>query len=83
MVGAADKDAVTNLIRSADMKQCLGCIAPFVQVSCTQGKCLGTSIDIISPDAGDPDPRLAQDHCGTVDRPITPRRVGSKFGCGG
>ncbi len=83
VVGAADKDTVTSLLRSADMTRCTGCVGAFVQVSCNQGKCLGTSVDLRSADGAAPDPRLAQDHCGSVDGPQTPKRTGSKFGCGG
>ncbi len=83
VVSAADKDTVASLIRSADMRLCVGCIAPFVQVSCKQGKCVGTSVDLQSRDAGDPDPRLTQDHCGTIDSPVAPKREGSTFSCGG
>jgi hypothetical protein len=83
VVSAADRDTVASLIRSADMTRCTGCIAAFVQVSCNQGKCLGASVDYRTADGAAADPRLAQDHCGSLDGPQPPKRTGSMFGCGG
>jgi hypothetical protein len=83
VVSALDKNIVTNLIHSADMTLCTGCIGAFVEVSCKMGTCSGTSVDFTSPDAGHLDERLGQDHCGSISPPPAPKHTGTKFGCGG
>jgi hypothetical protein len=82
VVSAADKDTVANLYRSADMNRCTACIAQLVEVACQSGVCVGTLLDFPGPGGGNPDPRLAADHCGSINSSLPPKSTGSIFGCG-
>lgn len=84
VVGTADKDQVRSLLDSADMGKCLGCIAPFVQVSCEANVCVGTSVDLQQSSSGTAENALAADHCGTVPTaPFVASEKGTVLGCGG
>ncbi len=84
IVGVADKDKVRSLLDSADMSQCLGCIPPFVQVSCEQSVCVGTSVDLQQSSSGSLNNALVMDHCGTVQTPdFVAGAKGTVLGCGG
>ncbi len=84
IVGVADKDKVRNLLDSADTSQCLGCIPPFVQLSCEQNVCVGTSVNLQDSSSGSNFNALVMDHCGTVQTPdFVPGAKGTVLGCGG
>jgi hypothetical protein len=84
VVGVADKDKVRSLLDSADMAQCLGCIPPFVQLSCEQNVCVGTSVDLQQSSTGSLNNALVMDHCGTVQTPaFVAGQKGTVLGCGG
>jgi len=83
VVGIDDKDKVAALVAIAeqDRSRCTGCIAPAVEVTCENAKCVGSLVEFTA--SSQPDERLFQDHCGTISTPDTTAQTGSMFGCGG
>ncbi len=88
VVGATDQANVAALCSEYDEYEdslgaagkCLGCIAPAIEVSCVNSKCIGTMIPVPLPDGGDVDPSLMGSHCGsTSDAPTG--KSGSILGC--
>lgn len=84
IMGLADKDEVRSLLDSADTSSCVGCIPPFLQLSCEQHVCVGT---LVSPQDTSPDSiswQLMRDHCGFVQtQDSMSGQKGTVLGCGG
>lgn len=91
VVGVADKDKVASLVAQPDPAGCTGCLLPAVQVTCSQGQCAGTLIDVYTEDSGITSAevtQLTQSHCGSVagvlgTKATTPTlKTQAIFGCG-
>jgi hypothetical protein len=88
VVGAADKANVSALCSEYDEYEdslgsagfCTGCIAPSIQVSCVNNKCIGATLPLSLPDGGTVDPSLSQNHCGSTSDSAT-GKSGSILGC--
>ena len=76
IVSAANKAAAKAAWPYCE-SQCTGCIAPAVEVFCSNGVCAGSSADILA----DGSTALMQDHCG-VDGPAGKPESALCFGCG-
>jgi hypothetical protein len=87
VVGATDKDKVASLLSDAlqtEKRPCTRCVSPLIQVSCSQGKCVGTIVpDDPGAGGGAPDPALRMDHCGGIGAPSDSGNTGQALGCAG
>ena len=80
VVSLEDRKKVRDLVDSAQAEtaRCVLCIPPYVQVTCEQGKCIGTEF-ASGPEA------LTQDSCGDMPPgapPAGPIHRGQILGCG-
>jgi hypothetical protein len=81
VVGSARKAATEQAISASyDPNRCTLCIAPLVQVSCEDGKCIGSEVDYA--EAGEVGLQLSETHCGTIQGPQPSTAHDSVFGCG-
>jgi hypothetical protein len=79
VVSADDAPHVAQLIEDGPRDRCTGCIAPLVQVSCQNSKCVGTEIDPRETELG---AQLEQNHCGAVEGVQSDQEFRPIFGCG-
>jgi hypothetical protein len=81
VVGSSDKAATEQAIaNSYDPNRCTLCIAPLVQVSCQEAKCVGTEVGF--GDAAEVGLQLSETHCGSIEGPQSSTSYDSVFGCG-
>jgi hypothetical protein len=91
VVTAAEQAKVASLLAEFDQNamthpsagnECNGCIVPPVQVACVHGQCVGTMVDMFSPDGGVPDlTPFYKNHCGSLPNAPETKMTGTILGC--
>jgi hypothetical protein len=83
VVWPQDQPSVRDLIDSAGQDECVQCGATYVQLTCEQNVCVGTSVTPSPISNGPTEDPLAQDHCGSV-QSFGEREIesGHVLGCG-